>query len=329
MEYVLITGGCGYIGSHISVVLLQNNYNIIIIDNLCNSDISTLENIKEITGKTPLFFNINLLDIQSLNTIFKEYTISTVIHTAGYKSVPESVKNPIKYYENNVITTINLIKCMNENHCNKLIFSSSYCVYETTDSDLNEYMPVSTGINSYGNTKYLIEKMLDDIELNIICLRYFNPIGSHSSGLIGEPINLSTGIMSFIIKTALGINDCLNISTDINGNSATRDFLHVEDLAEAHIKTLEYIKINPCKNIKINICSGKKTQIIDLLKIFEKVNDMEIFYKKGVCRPGDVHYIVGDPTKAFKLLGWRAKIKIEDMCKSSWNYAVNKYINFI
>ena len=328
---ILVTGGAGYIGSHTCVELLEQNEDIIIVDNLINSSEETINKIKEITNKNFRFYKINLLDSVNLEKIFKENNITEVIHFAGLKAVGESVQKPIEYYSNNVTGTLELLKLMIKYNCKKIIFSSSATVYGNPQTvPIKEDFPLST-TNPYGTTKLMIEKILQDLYISdnnfsIVLLRYFNPIGAHESGKIGEkPNGIPNNLMPYIVKVALGEYEMLNIyGNDYNTPDGTgvRDYIHVVDLAKGHIKALEKARKEKGVNI-YNLGTGKGYSVLDIVKTFEKVNNVKIKYKIVARRPGDVAVCYADPTKAKEELNWVAQKNLQDMCKDSWNFAKN------
>ncbi len=317
----MVTGGCGYIGSHVCIELLNNGYCVIIVDNLCNSSEDVVKSIQHITGKGPevRFFKRDLVT-DDLRPLFQEFNIRSVIHMASHKSVPDSTKNPLKYYSNNIVSTINVLKCMEEMKCRQIIFSSSYCVYGDVQTVLHEELPLTQGANPYGTTKIMIENMLNDLPLTAVCLRYFNPLGAHESGLIGEPLVNSTGLMPAILKTAMGASTGLKVSFDDQGQSPIRDFVHVCDLARAHALTLDYMRRTPGCNVKINLGSEKPTTITELIGTFEGVTGIKIPYNPCPLRTGDVFKILSNSQKARDLLKWQVEKTTEDMCRSAWNY---------
>lgn len=328
---ILVTGGAGYIGSHTCVELLQQNEEIIVVDNLINSSEETIEKIKEITDKNFKFYKIDLLDNINLEKVFKENNITEVIHFAGLKAVAESVKKPIEYYQNNVTGTLELLKLMNKYNCKKIIFSSSATVYGNPHTvPIKEDFPLST-TNPYGTTKLIIERILQDLyisdnDFSIILLRYFNPIGAHGSGKIGEkPNGIPNNLMPYIVKVALGEYKELNIyGNDYNTPDGTgvRDYIHVVDLAKGHIQALK--KARTENGVKIyNLGTGKGYSVLDIVKTFEKVNNVKIKYKIVERRAGDVAICYADPTKAKKELNWEAQKNLQDMCRDSWNFAKN------
>lgn len=327
---ILVTGGLGFIGSHTCVELLDNDYEVIIIDNLSNSKIEVLDSIKEITGKDIIFYQEDVCDIKALDKIFKENKIDAVIHFAGYKAVGESVDNPIMYYENNLMSTLNLCKVMKKYNCKKLVFSSSATVYGSPKTlPIREDFPLSA-TNPYGMTKLMNEKILEDIynsdkDFSIVILRYFNPIGAHSSGLIGEdPKGIPNNLMPYISRVAVGKLDCLSVfGNDYNTSDGTgvRDYIHVVDLANGHIKAIEKaLKGNGLSFY--NLGTGIGYSVLDMINTFEKVNKIKVNYKIVDRRPGDIDSCYADPTKANKELDWKAKHNIEDMCKDSYNYII-------
>ena len=332
---ILVTGGLGFIGSHIAVELLKNNYNVIIIDNLSNSKNSVLSRIAEISNKKVIFYRKNLKD--DISQIFNDQVIYAVIHLAGLKSVGESVNNPLLYYSENINSTINLIKTMERYGCKNLIFSSSATVYGNQKSPLREDMKIGNDItNPYGKTKYMIEEILNDYSksnnnFNIISLRYFNPIGSHPSGLIGEdPNGLPNNLMPYILNVAYKNNidftmkgyDCLSIFGDnynTKDGTAIRDYIHVADLARAHFLALKKIE-QTNKYRYYNIGSGKGTSVLDIINTFKKVNKINLPYQICERRVGDLEEVFCDTTKSKKELGFKPKYNLSNMCKHSWNF---------
>ena len=333
MEYVLVTGGLGFIGSHICVELLQQNYNIIVIDNLSNSKIEIRNQINKITNKKFIFYNFDICDNLSLNKIFKIFTITSIIHLAGLKSVNESISDPLLYYDTNITSTINLLKNINKYKIKKFIFSSSSTVYGS-QLDMPLYETNKTGeniTNPYGKSKYMIEEIISDFsktsECKFIILRYFNPIGAHSSGLIGEnPNNIPNNLMPYILRVVSGDYKELKIygnNYNTPDGTCVRDFIHVVDLAKAHIKSLEYNNINNIETF--NIGTGKGTSVIELINTFIKVNQVDIPYVFDKKRDGDLPISFTNTDKANKLLNWYAEKNINDMCIDSYNFIkINK-----
>ncbi len=328
---ILVTGGAGYIGSHTAVELLNAGEEIVIVDNLINSQIETIDKIKQITGKDFKFYQVDLLDGENLQKIFEENSdIESVIHFAGLKAVGESVEKPLEYYKNNLIGTITLLETMRKYNCKKIIFSSSATVYgEQVSVKYVETMKRGETTSTYGTTKAIIEKMLEDIYFadnswNISILRYFNPIGAHDSGLIGEdPKGIPNNLMPFIMKVANKEIDHLNIfgnDYDTKDGTAARDYIHVVDLAKGHLKALE--KLNSEKNglYVYNLGTGTPYTVQEIVDTFKKTNNIEVPYEYTERRAGDLPIFYADPTKARNELGWVAEKNIEDMCKDSWNF---------
>ena len=325
---ILVTGGAGFIGSHTVVELLEKGEEIVIVDNFCNSSPNVLDKIKTITGKDFKFYEIDLLDEENLEKVFKENNIESVIHFAGLKAVGESVEKPIEYYHNNITGTLVLLKLMKKYNCKKIVFSSSATVYGNPKSlPIKEDFPLST-TNPYGSTKLMIEQILEDVsvadkDFSVAILRYFNPIGAHESGLIGEvPNGIPNNIMPYILKVANGEYEALTIfGNDYNTKDGTgvRDYIHVVDLAKGHLKALD--KIRKEAGVKIyNLGTGNGYSVLDLVTNFEKVNNVKVNYKIGARRPGDIAACYADPSKAKEELGWIAEKGIEDMCKDAWNF---------
>ncbi len=328
---ILVTGGTGYIGSHTAVELLNSNYEIIIVDNLSNSKIEVVDKIKQITGKDFKFYQIDLRDKDKLSNIFKENKIDAVIHFAGLKAVGESVEKPLLYYRNNLDSTLTLCEVMNEYNVKKLVFSSSATVYGSQKVlPIKETASLST-TNPYGSTKLFIEYILDDIyksdnEWSIIKLRYFNPVGAHVSGIIGEdPNGIPNNLMPYISKVAIKELPYLNVfGNDYNTKDGTgvRDYIHVVDLAKGHLKALEYINNNK-GSIAVNLGTGVGYSVLDIVKSYEKVNNIEIPYKIVDRRDGDIEECYADPSKAYELLNWKTEKTLDDMVKSAYNYVIN------
>ena len=338
MSYILVTGGLGFIGSHTVVELLLNNYNIIIIDNLVNSSKDVLKKIQNITNyKNLLFFNIDIRDTLRLENLFVEYKISLVIHFAALKSVSESINNPLQYYDCNVNGTINLLNVMKKYDCIKIIFSSSATVYGNNIYPVNEESSIGNGItNPYGKTKHIIEQILQDLYISnndwsITILRYFNPIGAHPSGLLGEnPNDTPNNLFPYLLKVSVGKILSLNIygnDYDTPDGTCIRDFIHVVDLARGHVKALEQI-FNLQKDTKINIYNlgtGKGTSVKELIDTFEKVNDIKLTYKYTTRRDGDLSCVYTDIKKSSTELGWNCIYNIEDMCKHGYNFTKKNF----
>ena len=329
---VLVTGGAGYIGSHTVVELLNEGYEVIVLDNFSNSSPKALENIKKITGKDFKFYEADLLDRPAIKKIFDENKdIDSVIHFAGLKAVGESVQKPIMYYENNIGGTLILVDEMSKHGVKKIVFSSSATVYgDPASVPIREDFPRST-TNPYGSTKLMIENILTDVytsdnEWSVILLRYFNPIGAHESGLIGEaPNGIPNNLMPYINQVALGKLDHLNVfGSDYPTHDGTgvRDYIHVVDLAKGHIKAIE--KANNMTGVEAyNLGTGHGYSVLDIVKNFEKATGVKVKYELTDRRPGDIAECYADPTKAEKELGWKAEKGLEEMCRDSWRFTQN------
>jgi len=328
---ILITGGTGYIGSHTAVKLLEQNEDIIMLDNLYNSNISVIDKIEAITNKRPEFYQTDLLDKPGLEKVFKENQIDCVIHFAGLKAVGESVEKPLVYFNNNISGTINLLMAMEKFSCRKIIFSSSATVYGKAEvMPLNENSPIGV-TNPYGRTKLVIEDMLKDIyasdnDKSIVLLRYFNPIGAHKSGLIGEdPNGIPNNLMPYICKVAKGELPVLNVfgnGYDTIDGTGVRDYIHVEDLAAGHVKAYDKIRTETGL-YTYNLGTGKGYSVLQVIDAFEKANSIKINYVIAPRRPGDVAEVYADTKKAETELGFKAQYTLEDMCRDSWNFIAN------
>ena len=332
---ILVTGGLGFIGSHTCVELLNSGYEVVIVDNLSNSNIDVLDKIEKITSKRPKFYEIDVCDKERVKKVFREKKIDAVIHFAGYKAVGESVREPLKYYRNNLDSTLTLLEVMEEENCHNFVFSSSATVYGSPkELPIKEDFPLST-TNPYGTTKLMIERILADLskadkEMSIIVLRYFNPIGAHKSGLLGEnPKGIPNNLMPYIVRVATKELEMLSVfgdDYDTHDGTGVRDYIHVVDLAKGHIKALE-----KCVNFKgieyYNLGTGKGYSVLDLVKTFEKVNKVKVPYKIVDRRPGDIDACYADPSKAYKEIGFKAEYGIEDMCRDSYNYILKNKSN--
>ncbi|MBE6154775.1 MAG: UDP-glucose 4-epimerase GalE [Firmicutes bacterium] len=329
MKTIFITGGAGYIGSHTAVELLESGYKIIVADNFYNSNINSIENIKKITGKDFNFYEIDICNKAELQKVFKDNEIDAVIHFAGYKAVGESVANPLMYYRNNIDSTLSLLEVMQEFDCKKLVFSSSATVYgEPEKLPLDENCRLMT-TNPYGSTKLYIEGILKDLytsnnEWGISILRYFNPVGAHKSGLIGEsPNGIPNNLMPYIVKVANKEISHLNIfGNDYSTKDGTgvRDYIHVIDLAKGHVKSLDKLfRDESCLDV-FNLGTGNGYSVLELVNTFIKVNNVEIPYQIVERRPGDIAECYADPSNAKENLKWKAELSLEDMCKDAWHY---------
>lgn len=335
---IIVTGGLGFIGSH-TCVELMNDYNLIVIDNLGNSKIDILDKIKKITHKENIdVYTFDLLNKEKIENVFEKYKPYGLIHFAALKAVGESIKNPYLYYQNNLISTLNLLEVMEKHQCYNLIFSSSATVYGIQESPLKEDFCIGQNItNPYGQTKFMIEQILKDMCISnskwtIISLRYFNPVGSHLSGLIGEnPNDIPNNLMPYILKVGVNNNTDFNLGKQYNtlnifGNdyhtpdgTCQRDFIHVVDLAKAHLKSLE--KINGLSGYNVfNLGTGQPTSVLEMVHVFEKINSIKIPYQFVDKRSGDLDICFCDPNYTTRILGWETQLTLEDMCKDSWNF---------
>lgn len=329
---ILVTGGTGYIGSHTVVTLLDRGYDVVIVDNLCNSKREVLNRIKKISGKMPRFYKVSVQDEENMRKVFEEENITDVIHFAGLKSVAESVAKPDLYVSNNVGSTRVLIKLMEEYGVKNIVFSSSATVYGVPDHvPLKEEDKVGGCTNPYGQTKLDIEYMLKDLakavpDMNIAILRYFNPIGAHPSGLIGEdPNGIPNNLMPYITQVAIGKRDHLNVYgkdyKTIDG-TGVRDYIHVVDLAYGHLCALRKLAENPGLVI-YNLGTGRGTSVLELVKAFETVNNIKIPYLICDRRPGDVDENYADASKAYREMNFKTSLTIEDACRDAWNWQKN------
>ncbi len=331
---ILVTGGTGYIGSHTVVELLKRGKDVVIVDNLVNSSIDVLDKIKDITGKEAKFYKVDILDKEALSKVFEENKITEVIHFAGLKAVGESVQKPLEYYHNNITGTFILLDVMRAHNCKKIVFSSSATVYGSREvPKLVETMGRGETTNPYGTTKAMIERILEDLYVadktwDIVILRYFNPIGAHESGLIGDnPNGIPNNLMPYIQKVATRELKELSVfgnDYDTKDGTGVRDYIHVVDLALGHIKALEKLEKEPSGVYVYNLGSGTGYSVLDIIQAFEKANNIEIPYKIVKRRAGDVAICFSDPTKAKEELNWWTEKTLEDMCKDSWNFAKNQ-----
>ena len=327
---ILVTGGAGFIGSHTCVELLNEDFDIVVIDDFSNSDMEAIKSVEKITGKQVKFYEGDVKDKSLLDKIFTENDIVSVIHFAAYKAVGESVSKPLKYYENNLETTIHLLEAMDKHNCRNIVFSSSATVYGKPETlPITEESSLST-TNPYGTTKLMTEQILEDVaksddKWNIVILRYFNPIGAHESGLIGEnPKDIPNNLMPYIVKVATKELEVLSVfgnDYDTHDGTGVRDYIHVVDLAKGHVKSIEKIKeLNGVSYF--NLGTGEGYSVLDLVNTFSKVNNVNVDYKIVERRPGDIDACFADTKKAFHELGFKTTKSIEDMCRDSYQYAV-------
>ena len=328
---ILLTGGAGFIGSHTCVELLNAGHSVVVVDNLYNSSKKSLERVQELTGKTVKFYCADCCDAQAMDRIFGENEIDAVIHFAAYKAVGESVAKPLEYYRNNLDCTLTVCEAMKKHGVKRFIFSSSATVYGIPDHmPLDETMPTSC-TNPYGWTKYMNERILTDVakanaDWSVVLLRYFNPIGAHESGRIGEmPNGIPNNLMPYITQVAVGKLEKLHVfgnDYDTPDGTGVRDYIHVVDLAKGHVKALKAIEEN-CGVEVFNLGTGVGYSVLDMVKAFEAANGLEIPYVIEGRRAGDIDACYSDPTKAYEELGWKAEYSIEDMCRDSWNWQKN------
>ena len=325
---ILVTGGAGYIGSHTCVELLKEGYEVVVVDNLYNSS-EALNRVKQITGKEVKFYNVDVLDREALDQVFKKESIDSVIHFAALKAVGESVAKPLEYYQNNITGTLTLCDVMRNNGVKNIVFSSSATVYgDPAFVPITEDCPKGKITNPYGQTKSMMEQILTDLnvadpEWNVILLRYFNPIGAHESGLIGEdPKGIPNNLVPYIAQVAVGKLACLGVfgdDYDTPDGTGVRDYIHVVDLAVGHVKAIK--KLEDKEGVSIyNLGTGKGYSVLDVVKAYEKACGKPIKYEIKPRRPGDIAQCYADPTKAEKELGWVAERGIEEMCADSWRW---------
>lgn len=328
MSTILVTGGAGYIGSHTCLELLDEGHDVIVVDNLHNSKKEALEKVKELAGRDLIFYKADLLDRNQLNKIFDEHKIDSVIHFAGYKAVGESVRIPLAYYDNNITGTLHLCEVMQDHGVKNLVFSSSATVYGDPNTvPIKEDMSL-TATNPYGRTKLFIEDILRDLhtadeDWNIALLRYFNPVGAHESGIIGEdPNDIPNNLMPYITQVAVGKLEQLSVFGDdypTEDGTGVRDYIHVVDLAIGHLKALDKLTSDPGM-VAYNLGTGKGYSVLDVVKAFEEASEREIPYQITDRRPGDAAICYADPSKAEQELGWKAERDLLTMCRDSWRW---------
>lgn len=329
---ILLTGGAGYIGSHTAVELLTAGYDVVIADDLSNSEESVIDRIAIIVGRRPEFRCIDVSDRTALEALFGEYPIDAVVHFAGFKAVGESVAKPLMYYRNNLDTTLTLLEVMAAHGCKRIVFSSSATVYgEENPSPYVEDMPEGRCTSPYGWTKFMVERILTDAakadsEMSVVLLRYFNPLGAHESGLIGEkPNGIPNNLMPYITQVAAGIREKLYVfgnDYDTPDGTGVRDYIHVVDLAKGHVRALEYADGHGGAEV-INLGTGRGSSVLEVVSAFERVNGVRIPYEIAPRRPGDIDSFYADAGKAERVLGWRAEKTLDDMCRDSWRWQQN------
>lgn len=330
MKNVLVTGGLGFIGSHTCVELLNSGDNVLVIDNLSNSDIQVKDRISQITGRQIKFYDYDLIDFQKSREVFEANSIDSVIHFAASKAVGESVGNPIGYYKNNLLSLINILELCKNFQVNRIVFSSSCTVYGQPDQlPVTESTPKQPAESPYGNTKQVCEEIIEDHckankEFKAISLRYFNPIGAHDSALIGElPIGTPNNLMPFITQTAAGIREKLSVfggDYQTKDGTCIRDYIHVVDLAKAHLSALEYANRMNMNYDFFNVGTGNGYSVLEVINSFEAVSQMKLPFEVVDRRPGDVEKIFADTKKANEVLGWKAELSIDDMTGSAWKW---------
>src|SRR6478609_8173295 len=327
---VLLTGAAGYIGAHTAVELLSLGHEVILVDDFSKSDETLLKGVEKIIGRTPVFFEGDCRDAQFLEKIFSQNSFDSVIHFAAYKSVGESVREPLAYYDNNLRSMIELLRVMKKFDVNNFIFSSSCTVYGQPDViPVDEGAPFKKAESPYGATKQMCERLLEDEviankNLRVISLRYFNPIGAHPSALIGEmPIGIPNNLVPFVIQTAIGVREKLTVfGADYNTSdgSCVRDYIHVTDLAHAHVSAVDKIGDIPNRIEAFNLGTGEGVSVLELVKKFIEVTGVKLNYEIGPRRPGDIEKVYANPAKAKKFLGWQTKLKLEDSLKDAWRW---------
>lgn len=335
---VLVTGGAGYIGSHTCVELLNRGMGVVCIDNLVNSSAKAIERVEQITGKHIDFYQNDVRDREALDRIFEKHDIDCVIHFAGLKAVGESVAMPLEYYDNNLFSTVTLCETMRDHGVKNIVFSSSATVYSgDNEMPLRETSRTGMCTNPYGWTKYMSEQIMrdtakSDSEWSIALLRYFNPIGAHPSGLIGEdPRGIPNNLMPYISQVAVGRRNHLSVfgdDYDTHDGTGVRDYIHVVDLACGHVAAIEYMQTHKGENV-FNLGTGHGYSVLDMVKAFEHVNGVKIPYEITPRRPGDLATVYASPDKSAQLLGWRAEYNLDDMCRDTWNWQKNNPMGYM
>ncbi|KAH9523759.1 hypothetical protein Btru_040840 [Bulinus truncatus] len=331
-EYILVTGGAGYIGSHTVIELLNSQYNVVVIDNLVNASMESITRVEEITGKSVPALQVDLLDKNAIRSVFEKYRISVVMHFAGLKAVGESVELPLLYYHTNIGGTVNLLEVMKEYNVKNIIFSSSATVYGTPQHlPVDENHPVGGCTNAYGKTKFFIEEIIKDVctadkTWNAVLLRYFNPVGAHKTGKIGEnPQGIPNNLMPFVAQVAVGRRECLTVfgnDYDTHDGTGVRDYIHIVDLAQGHVAAIKKVESN-CGCVVYNLGTGVGYSVLDMVKAFEKATGKPIPYKIAPRRAGDISTVYANPEKAEKDLGWKATRNLDEMCEDLWRWQSN------
>lgn len=330
---VLVTGGCGFIGSHTVVELLEAGYEVVIVDDLSNSSKGVLGRIEQIVGQEAYarcyFYEVNICNKGALDEVFSNHAVDCVIHFAGLKAVGESVQKPLEYYTNNVGGTCTLCDVMRDHGCKSIVFSSSSTVYGDPETlPLTEESPKKNATNPYGWTKWMIEQILTDLYVadpswNVVLLRYFNPIGAHETGLIGEdPKGIPNNLVPYVAQTAVGKRDVVHVfgnDYDTSDGTGVRDYIHVVDLAKGHMTALTWMKDKAGVEV-FNLGTGKGSSVLEVLHAFEEACGHEIPYVIDPRRAGDIAENYADCTKAYKMMGWKTERDLADMCRDSWNW---------
>ena len=325
---ILLTGGAGYIGSHTAVCFLQAGLDVMIADNFVNSSPRVLDRIETITGKRPVCIEADLCDKEAVDAIFRTHSIDGVVHFAGLKAVGESCSQPLRYYRNNLDSTLTVLEAMQKYGVHRFVFSSSATVYGNQPAPLTEETPTGNCSNPYGWTKYMIEQILKgacaaDPALSVVLLRYFNPIGAHESGLIGEnPSGIPNNLMPYITQVAVGKREKLSVfgnDYDTPDGTGVRDYIHVVDLAQGHLDAIRYAETHTGCEV-FNLGTGKGYSVLDMVNTFARVNNVPVPYAIAPRRPGDLATVYSDASKAQTVLGWKAQRDLEDMCRDSWNW---------
>jgi len=329
---ILVTGGAGFIGSHTIVELLAGGHTVTVVDSFVNSNKSVLEKLEKITGKSVHFIEQDVRDTEDLEYLMEANCIDAVIHFAALKAVGESVQKPLEYYRNNIDGLLSVLEAMNQANVTKLIFSSSATVYGDADEmPITEDAPLKPATNPYGATKQMAEQIIGDVckssAMQAVLLRYFNPIGAHASGLIGElPLGVPNNLVPFVAQAAAGVRDTLTVfgnDYETPDGSGVRDYIHVVDLAKAHVKSVDYLNDSDEKVTILNIGTGRGTSVLEVINTFEKVNNVKVPYTVGPRRPGDIATCYASSAKAESILGWKAELSLEQALADTWKWQQN------